>query len=383
MNLVSIFAECAGHPDIPSVPAIAALACACLAPLAIIILPVPGSALTCIAWCACAMMPQDTARPPFACMFGVCLAVAVLEYRADPAGYGAAVVVGVIAALAQGRNGSSPESVLSSMPVMIPVFLCVALCGRVIWHQRCDAAMREQLRRRQEHVETARRLHDSIATELSDALMAFDLARRNTDGSLVADDAALGLEHLRTANTEVRSLIDSLERVETATANPPSNGGSSDLLEDMRTLVREQSAALTAFGFDGEILLPERLESSDTDPETSRMLLGLLGECCANIRRHADADYGYVLSVESTDGMFTVRMRDIAHSDSGGGHAPEDTGGGPPMERSTAASHTGLRRYREELEAVDGTLSTTSEGRSWSLEATIPHHPSRASPLRA
>ena len=49
--------------------------------------------------------------------------------------------------------------------------------------------------------------------------------------------------------------------------------------------------------------------------ERETILLGLVRELFADVAKHADARYGYVLTVEASLNEYLIRLRDVAAAD--------------------------------------------------------------------
>ena len=183
------------------------------------------------------------------------------------------------------------------------------------------------------------------------------------DADSVKLDEAKGC--LRKALLRSHALIEQLEDVHHA--NDEDSGitdvsrGQVDGDEVLRALceiARTHQSRLELLGFDGAVLLPE-LISGDDCMERETILLGLVRELFADVAKHADARYGYVLTVEASLNEYLIRLRDVAAAD-----ASIESGG------------TGLSRYEAQLKRQGGYLRTQCEDVEsglhwWSLEARV------------
>ena len=133
----------------------------------------------------------------------------------------------------------------------------------------------------------------------------------------------------------------------------------SDVLEGLREIVQTQQSRLELRGFDGIALLPDLISGNDCT-KTEDLLFGLVRELFADISKHADVRYGYVLTIEASLDEYLIRLRNVIAT-----HSSIDSGG------------TGLRRFGTQLERQGGYLhiqdGDVKGGFSWwSLEARIP-----------
>ncbi|OZG64249.1 sensor histidine kinase [Bifidobacterium eulemuris] len=370
--------------------------------LSIALLPVAGSCTTIIVWCVGVLQPTAATGMPFTLIFSVCLAIAALEYCMEPAGFPTAIVAGIIAAL-----GTSVERIDSSelvpshepmnlMPITVPLFLCVALFAHLLTRKEQLDALGNALRRKSDNEQTSRLLHDSISNEVTDAMLLLDDAMgtaQDEHASLRIQQARTHLQQAHAHTHELIALLDSdMKDAEAATtagfsrwdfalagpASPASHRADAanrisrdDLLAVFQRIEGQQTKAFTSLGFDGEILLPHSLACAHYASDTVHLLQGLFNECCANVRKHADPRYGYVISIESESNRFLLRVKDVPlhEKDSSSG---DHIGNAHPSASIGLRLHTGLRRYEAELRAIGGTLTTQDENGFWTLEASIP-----------
>ena len=223
--------------------------------------------------------------------------------------------------------------------------------------------LRDMVRRQEEKLEIAHTLHDYVTNDVVDAIL---LLGQVQDADSVKLDEAKGC--LRKASLRSHALIEQLEDVHHA--NDEDSGitdvsrGQVDGDEVLRALceiARTHQSRLELLGFDGAVLLPE-LISGDDCMERETILLGLVRELFADVAKHADARYGYVLTVEASLNEYLIRLRDVAAAD-----ASIESGG------------TGLSRYEAQLKRQGGYLRTQCEdvesGLHWrSLEARVPRN---------
>lgn len=369
--------------------------------LSIALLPVVGSCATIIVWCVGVLQPIAATGMPFTLIFSVCLAIAALEYCMELAGFPTAVVAGIVAALGNGVERIDSSELVPShapmnlMPITVPLFLCVALFAHLLTRKEQLDALGNALRRKSDNEQTSRLLHDSISNEVTDAILLLDDAMETAQDEHASLRIQQAHAHLQQAHTHTHELIalldsdmkDAAEAVTTAgffrrdlahadptfptshradTANRISRD---DLLAIFQRIERQQTEAFTSLGFDGEILLPHSLACAHYASDTVRLLQGLFNECCANIRKHADPRYGYVISIESESNRFLLRVKDVPL------HRKESSSSDLSGTAHTPASddlHTGLRRYEAELRAIDGSLTAQEDNGFWTLEASIP-----------
>lgn len=131
-----------------------------------------------------------------------------------------------------------------------------------------------------------------------------------------------------------------------------------EILKQLHQIERTQQSRLELSGHEGAILIPEMIPGND-DADIVRLLIGLVRELCANISKHADARFGYVLTVEALLNKYVVRLRDA-----------------DAVNADTASGGTGLSRFRAQLAERGGELQIVVREengiRWWSTEACIP-----------
>lgn len=349
--------------------------------------PSVGGFLTALVWCVHVLVPSGFVLPPsYVCC--VCLAVGALEYVMTPAGFAVAVVVGLVTAAGDASAGAFASwtgwEPLGLASLTIPLFVCIAACGRLLAYRGRIDGLEAELSRRRADERTAYRLHDAIANELSDAtlLLRESLAATGASDHEILCRQALG--HMETAGVRMREVILALEHA--GAVRDPAGGGAvrrEELRGRLHGIADRQRRTLSACGFDGVILMPSDLSRAWYPAVTADLLCGLVGECGANIRRHASRRHRYVMTVEAHEHGFVLELRDYVREGDGRNGGGRDTAGqnaadSVEADRDAGAAgmvglpHTGLRRYRRMLERIGGRCEIRCDGPQWSLKATIP-----------
>lgn len=347
--------------------------------LCIAILPVIGSCLTVFVWCAATIVgPAATLMPP-TYLFSVCLAVGVLEYLMSPAGFPVAIVIGIVTAIGGASLPTGYDAPwLASLT--IPLFLCIAVCGHMLaYKERYDAARMELARRRAgEHA--ARQIHDTISNEIANAILLLRESMDTVNATEQRRLVHLALTHLNRSDARIHEVIQTLEQpdemIPTQERHPSRPGlprmesrlspnapiHRDTVLRRLNHLAQEQRQALSDCGFDGTLIIPSDLFHEWHSPQFVNLLCGLMEECCTNIRKHANRDFPYVMTLDMDRNAVVLRMSDIVREEEADSDGPDST-----------VPHTGLRRYRSMIERCGGAMEIRQAASRWSLKATLPY----------
>ncbi|WP_140445733.1 hypothetical protein [Bifidobacterium sp. UTCIF-37] len=191
----------------------------------------------------------------------------------------------------------------------------------------------------------ARKLHDGISNKIANALMILDAQE---------EVAPRVYEQLSAALQDTHQLIRMLDDNSNITDLPPNNyDGRNRLL----TEVRHGESQLTGSGFCGEILIPEVLPSLDEGSSGMQLLIDLLHETFANISRHADPAFPYVMSVTTTTSTLTFTVTDIPRSGDQG---------------SRFGLSSGHKRHSIAIRNLGGTSSISTANKRWTETYTFP-----------
>ncbi len=329
--------------------------------------PWHGSWMALIVWCV-SLFPSGlwSSLPPE--YFMVCaMALGIIGYFRLNQGLALAAVVSGMSWFLPliGHEEKDIDAGSCSQRFFLILVMCLvpALIGGLMQQTQRQMELRDMVRRQKEKLEIAHTLHDYVTNDIVDAIL---LLGQVQDVDSVKIDEAKGC--LRKASLRSHALIEQLEDVhyandEDSGATDVSRGhvNGCEVLRSLCEIARTQQSRLELLGFDGAVLLPELIPGNDcTEYET--ILLGLVRELFADVAKHADARYGYVLTVEASLNEYLIRLRDVATAD-----APIESGG------------TGLRRYEAQLKRQGGYLRTQCEDvesglRWWSLEARVPRN---------
>lgn len=329
--------------------------------------PWHGSWVTLIVWCV-SLFPSGlwNSLPPE--YFMACaMALGIIGYFQLNQGLALAAVVSGMSWFLPliGHEEKDIDAGSCSQRFFLILVMCLvpALIGGLMQQTQRQMELRDMVRRQEEKLEIAHTLHDYVTDDVVDAIL---LLGQVQDADSVKLDEAKGC--LRKASLRSHALIEQLEDVHHA--NDEDSGitdvsrGQVDGDEVLRALceiARTHQSRLELLGFDGAVLLPE-LISGDDCMERETILLGLVRELFADVAKHADARYGYVLTVEASLNEYLIRLRDVAAAD-----ASIESGG------------TGLSRYEAQLKRQGGYLRTQCEDVEsglhwWSLEARVPRN---------
>lgn len=329
--------------------------------------PWHGSWVTLIVWCV-SLFPSGlwNSLPPE--YFMACaMALGIIGYFQLNQGLALAAVVSGMSWFLPliGHEEKDIDAGSCSQRFFLTLVMCLvpALIGGLMQQTQRQMELRDMVRRQEEKLEIAHTLHDYVTNDVVDAIL---LLGQVQDADSVKLDEAKGC--LRKASLRSHALIEQLEDVHHA--NDEDSGitdvsrGQVDGDEVLRALceiARTHQSRLELLGFDGAVLLPE-LISGDDCMERETILLGLVRELFADVAKHADARYGYVLTVEASLNEYLIRLRDVAAAD-----ASIESGG------------TGLSRYEAQLKRQGGYLRTQCEDVEsglhwWSLEARVPRN---------
>lgn len=226
----------------------------------------------------------------------------------------------------------------------------------------------------------AQRLHDYTTNDLSDiAMMAdhqlaiCDAAQRETWSSIknLALDA---LAHTRKAIRTLESDKTNAEQHDgtkkgnrrhnkpvspwlgSAAPMQDSKAIGIDRLGELNELITTCRSNLEANGYTGEVIRfgtePTRL-----DDATATLVIGLVRELFGNIAKHAQASAGYTMLISWTDTAFVIECSDTPHSDAD----------------MSAGLHSGLERYRQAIESMQGQWNIESGKDHWNIHAEVPY----------
>lgn len=336
----------------------------------IIFFPRLCSWTTLIIWCV-ALFPCDLWSPlPWEYLAACALALGVIGYfRLDQGLTLAAIVSGmswVFSLIGIGVADTDGGNYSQEFFLMVALFLVFALIGGLVKQNQCQMELCDKVRRQEEQLEIAHALHDYVANDIADAILLLGQVR--VDDSTNVDEVAKCLQQ---ASRHSYALIERLEdtsSLEDRVGDVADIAGGrrsalevtgSDVLEGLREIVQTQQSRLELRGFDGIALLPDLISGNDCT-KTEDLLFGLVRELFADISKHADVRYGYVLTIEASLDEYLIRLRNVIAT-----HSSIESGG------------TGLRRFEAQLERQGGYLhiqdGDVKGGFSWwSLEARIP-----------
>ena len=338
--------------------------------------PVSGGLLTVMWWMMLCVTPVAM---PSSMLVGVLLCVGVLGYARK----GLAVVVAVcaVAVWAVSRGGvtlggygsatSSPTIGGQGVHVLgavrfdgvapVAALFVGFLIGGVAARWGHDRDMVEaRLRMRRQREGAARTIHDYVSNDLAYMILRLDqdiASGRAVDAAGLGELRAVAAKALGHTH-EVIALIEGPDGLERAgTGRPGGADADDDEAAGLRALCDRHEARLRTLGFDGQTIVT-------VHPDARlgllrRELIGdLLEELYGNIGKHADPSGGYVVTVRvGIDGV------DIAVADTAAAGASD-----PGL-----SAGTGLRRCRERVERLGGTLRVTAgDDGEWLMAVTVP-----------
>lgn len=201
---------------------------------------------------------------------------------------------------------------------------------------RRQAEIRNKLAR--ERIRLASALHDSVSNQLGRLLVQLDIGTLNE--TQLKEDLVAVLD-------ETHHIIEVLED---PTDTPPE----SLLWPHVTQLLAKEQQRLQRDGFRGEVLAPDPKSLPDL-PSVS-LLKEAISETFANIAKHADPAYPYLVTLQTQDGSVTFQVSDICRT--------EDT------ERHGMSS--GLLRHSRQLEEIGGSAHWERNGNRWRATFTFP-----------
>lgn len=201
---------------------------------------------------------------------------------------------------------------------------------------RRQADIRNKLARERTHL--ASDLHDSVSNQLGRILVKLDTGTLNE--TVLREDLTAVLD-------KTHYIIEVLED---PTDIPPGSPIWSHVLQ----LLSKEERRLRHEGFRGEVLAPapESLPAILRTP----LLEEVITETFANIAKHADPAYPYLVTLQTQDGSVTFQVSDICRT--------EDT------ERHGMSS--GLLRHSRQLEEIGGSAHWERNGNRWRATFTFP-----------
>ena len=312
-----------------------------------------GLALSCLvpgAWHVMPLVSYDLprGREPRSCLAAI-LALAVLWARGG---------------VTPGASGILP----GGWPVFAALAVACALTMSLSWRSRTATELRGELHRLQddlsdkvidlrrknreledarayeshaaalaERTRIAREIHDSVGHQLTRLVLqveALKVVRRDDE------DAVRELEEvshgLNDALTSMRASVHALE------------DSALDLGTELNRLGTDSGIADVDVSCDVEVAPPAKV---------SRCLTAVTREALTNAARHAHAGHAHVL-VRDLPGLWQLRV--------------ENDGDVPPSAEGLEDSGMGLRGMRDRVEELGGTLLVRSDGRRFSVFASIP-----------
>lgn len=335
----------------------------------VVLLPKAGSWAILAVWCISLFPCGLWGALPDEFLVSCMMAVGILGYSHLEYGVTSSVVVAGMSWLlpAIGRESFSVSVGFSqSLFVLLALLVLSAVVGGFVRQGRRQTELIDMVQRRNMNLEIAHMLHDYIANDVTDALL---LLQRSQCGDSTCISEAIGC--LDDAAHHSRALIDRLDDASCLDGimDMPIAGvgglrraddriAGDEILKQLHQIERTQQSRLELSGHEGAILIPEMIPGND-DADTVRLLIGLVRELCANISKHADARFGYVLTVEALLNKYVVRLRDA-----------------DAVNADTASGGTGLSRFRAQLAKRGGELQVVVREengiRWWSMEACIP-----------
>lgn len=204
-------------------------------------------------------------------------------------------------------------------------------------------------------------LHDHIAGNIADALVMLD--SHDNDHDATSQSVRERLEEALTYTHEIVNNIESKTQSDTIAAPD-------DSLRELQTLVTQRTNRLQGLGCEGEFLFPSSLPSMDTNQW--KLLTGLIGEICNNIAKHAQYEYGYIITLERTGDDLILQVSDVPRNAASETFMPNDGTSTMDSANETAyGMNSGLQRYQRLLEQNGGTLSVAHRDNLWTMEARI------------
>ena len=206
----------------------------------------------------------------------------------------------------------------------------------------------------------AQRLHDYTTNDMNNIIMLADLTLDGDSDHDSAETIQLIRSNALNALTQTRQAILALR--DDGEAQCPSHmaGKPSDLRTHLIQLVDEQQEMLDRLGFTGTVFVPSPFPETDT--QHAPLIMGLVKELFGNIARHAAPDGGYVMTICASD-----EECDLSLSDTPAGIQRQPQGQG-----DAKGLGSGMRHYREQIEALHGQWHIEQTADSWTLETRIP-----------
>ena len=360
------------------------LAFVILMPLALLALPLHPVALAAIAVSLAAGWILMVPYVLTAMVAGLCVGLGVLAFREHVRSFIALGLWTIAAAASWVLNRHDVMHYGTTVMLFVAASLTAFMTGWALgWRRdakRGEASALErqrneiELERSRQNAEIARRIHDSLAGNLSYiSLMAQrelsdleahdgkqDNSRTGSSENAARNQAGLwrSIEHNAVeALAGVRKVIALLESAHNSAAN--GQGSERRTFEAVRTVRERQLADL---GITGKTVI---LDHADKRFNAERMnaALNLTEEIYSNLLRHCAPGTSYFMRIGiDSEGISIAEANDIR---------PDD--GGNSVAYRLPDSGTGLVRHAKVLNDLSGTLDYREENGEWLLSAFIPN----------
>lgn len=248
-----------------------------------------------------------------------------------------------------------------NIPSLIFLCLCTLLspCIGIAWryHQHAEH-VEKNLQKIQYNITLARRLHDSVANDLTTINMAINtyksqIQTMNLSATDVLDIIQARATHAFDITQQVIRQLDNQTTPETD--NKKERSFTSDSL---RSVITTHESSLQQLGYSGKTILS--ITPCAIDIYTYDLLRDLMDELYTGILRHADKNSQYVISFHITQFSIHITLCDtINFSES---HKPD----------YSASTGTGIQRHKKEIEQRGGKVTVSSSNNEWMIDISLP-----------
>ncbi|WP_165784849.1 histidine kinase [Bifidobacterium parmae] len=265
----------------------------------------------------------------------------------------------------------------SNIITLITVYILVCLLGYSLrWRER---ALRTECRLQsaQHRSATAHKLHDSVANDLSYAMMHIDaiLASDSDDVDYMSETKELKTILLRAiANT--RELIESMHspsngNIRTFDNQPPKrfndiesqqkvkydDGIEVPWIRHLKALVNTKQSHLEQLHIRGIAILPDS-SNHEISPHNELLLTDFLNEIFINIAKYANPEFGYAIIIATDDNGIQISLTN---------HRKD-------IKSKYMSTHLGMQYYCDALYKAGGHCRIEEKDSSiWHLVASIPY----------
>lgn len=191
-----------------------------------------------------------------------------------------------------------------------------------------------------ERLRVARSLHDAVANDITRILLQVDDTDMPVNRSLLH-------QQLSDALDDTHRLIRTLESTD-APASTSSNWS------ELAHLLNDAQTQLAQAGFDGEVLIPQ-LDCPLSAPIID-LYTGIIREMATNIMKYADQSHPYIITLQRDRTALVLHISDVCRQPHG-----HDYG-----------MTSGLKRYQQQFESLNGTVDCQCQGLKWSATFTLP-----------